>query len=366
MVSSTPRLPQVAVIASQHFITDMVKGMTPAHLRLILEAVRPDILAVEAPANMADSWQYAPFDLRKVTKPWAKEHNIPMIPVGHLDLEYDKKNNAMLKYFEEKKLLRDYQAIDDKFQFAGSAHKFTFKFINSVAYDAIWREYNSELGRIYRQSIAAEKINEKIAANVLKLCKANPGKRIAVVINAPHCYYIKDKLGESPQAIFISIENSLDFPRNRLAEKTLPQDYLHALRILTIDNFSLLQPADFSHLKTCLDYIKKYPEYGYDYHFFYAKMLLHNFDSRAAELYFRNLTTIDSKIVLKFDDETSVRDSALVYVAVANLQMGRREEAVARLVAITKMPDVDKRTKEWVNRILTDIMPPQVNVDLDQ
>jgi hypothetical protein len=95
-------------------------------------------------------------------------------------------------------------------------------------------------------------------------------------------------------------------------------------------------------------------------------MLLHSFDSRAAELYFRNLTTIDPKIVLKFDDETSVRDSALVYVAIANLQMGRRENAVARLVAITKMPDVDKRTKEWVKRILTDIMPPEVTVDLDR
>jgi hypothetical protein len=363
MVKTVPGSAQVAVIASQYFITDMVKGSTPAHLRLILETVRPDILAVEAPANMADSWQYAPFDLRKVIKPWAKERNIPMMPVGHLDLQYDKQFDAMLKYFEEKKLLRQYQVIDDTLSFAGSAHKFTFKFINSDAYDAIWRNHNSQLGKLYQRNVPAEEINEKIVANILKLCKANPGKRIAVVINAPHSYYIKDKLRQSPQAVFLSIENSLNFPQAKLTEKTLPQDYLYALRMLTSDNFTRMQPAVFSHLETCLSRIKKYPEYKYDYHYFYGKMLLHSFDSRAAVSYFQFMTSLDPKIVLKFDNETSVRDSALVYIAIANLQMGQKENAVARLVGITKMPDVNDKTKEWANRILTNITLPGANID---
>ena len=360
------RPPQVAVIASQYFITDMLQGTTSAHLRLLLESVRPNILAVEAPANMADPWQYASFDLQKVIKPWAKQHNIPMVPVGHLDLKYDQQVNAMLKYFEEKKLLRQYQTIDDKFRFAGSAHKFSFKFINSSGYDDIWRNYNSGLSKIYRQSISAEKINEKIAANVIKLCKANPGRRIVVVINAPHCYYIKDKLRDSEGINFLNLENSLNFQPGELAKKTLPQDYLYALRVLTIDDFSLIQPAEFSHLETCLNRIRRYPEFRYDHAFFYGKMLLHSRDPRSAESHFRAMTITDPKIVLQFDNETSVREAALVYVAIANLQMNKMYDAILRLSAIMEMPDVSEKTKKWVNQILVDIKPPGVTVDLDQ
>jgi hypothetical protein len=305
---------------------------------------------------MADPWQYASFDLQKVIKPWAKQFNIPMVPVGHLDLKYDNQLNAMLKYFEKEKLLREYQTIDDKFRFAASAHKFTFKFINSAGYDAIWRNYNSGLSKLYGRSIPAEEVNEKIAANVLKLCKANPGRRIAVVISAPHCYYVKDKLADSPQINFLSVENSLNFLQRRLAEKTLPQDYLYALRILKIDDFTIIQPADFSHLRSCLERVGKLPEYKYDYHYFQGKMLLHRLESRKAAAYFRTLATVDPKIVLKFDNETLVRDSALVYMAIANLQMGRLEKALADLSAIMEMPNVNYRTKEWVNRILTDII----------
>ena len=362
----TVRPAQVVVIASQPFLTDRAVGFSPAHLRLVLESVRPNLLAVEAPTNIADSWQYAPFDLKKVTKPWANKHNVPMIPIGHLELEYNKQLDAMLKYFQAEGLLKEYQIVDDRFKFAGSAHKYTFKFINSAGYDTIWRNYNSGLHRLYRRNVPAEEINEKIAANVLKLCKASPGKRIAVVINAPSSYYIKDSLVDQPNINFLSIENSLNFSQDKLAAKTLPQDYLYALRILKTDNFSTIRPDGFSRLETFLERIRQYPEYGYDHSYFHGKMFLHRQDPRMAAFYFQNLATVDPKIVLKFDNETPVRDSALVYVAIAKLQMGKKKEAINRLRTILQMADTHQQTTKWIQRILAEILPPEVTVDLDK
>jgi RNA polymerase sigma factor (sigma-70 family) len=55
-----PDVTEVAVVATQHFLTDMPEGFTPAHLRLLLTRLSPDLLAVEAPTNVTRPWDFAP------------------------------------------------------------------------------------------------------------------------------------------------------------------------------------------------------------------------------------------------------------------------------------------------------------------
>lgn len=362
---STVGATQVVVIASQPFLTDMIPGFSPAHLRLLLDSVRPDIIAVESPANIADSWEYAPFYLQKVVKPWAKERQIPLMPIGHLDMDYGIHLKAMLKHFENSKLLREYNAVEKKFKAASRAHKYSFKFINLASHDAIWRDYTSALHRLYRKNTPAEDISSQVAANIIKACNSYPGKRIAVIINAPISYYIKDQLADQPGIHLLNIENSLDFSQQGLTTKTIPEDYLNALRILRLDDFTPLTNEDLSLLNSFLNRIRQHPEYEYDYYYFRGKMLLRKQNARLAVSHFQNMVRIDPNILLKFDNKTPVRDSALVYIALAKLQMGHRKEALARLKIITKMPDVHQQTKEWIKTLLGEISPTDVTIEFE-
>src|SRR5262245_54732303 len=73
---------EVAVVGTQHFLTDLPDGYTPAHLRLLLTRLAPDVLAVEAPSNVASPWAFAPHELARVTRPWADARRLPIVPAG--------------------------------------------------------------------------------------------------------------------------------------------------------------------------------------------------------------------------------------------------------------------------------------------
>src|SRR6516164_11465736 len=73
---------EVVFVGTQHFISDMPPGYTPAHLRVLLEKINPAAVAVEAPTNVKNPWDFAPLELQWVTKPWADQRKIPLVPVG--------------------------------------------------------------------------------------------------------------------------------------------------------------------------------------------------------------------------------------------------------------------------------------------
>jgi hypothetical protein len=62
---ATARPVEVVVVATEHFITDMPEGYTPAHLRALLTKIQPDLLLVEAPANAQDPWPGRPTSWRR-------------------------------------------------------------------------------------------------------------------------------------------------------------------------------------------------------------------------------------------------------------------------------------------------------------
>lgn len=86
---------QVVIIGTQHFISDMPDGFTPAHLRALLDKVRPKVLAVEAPSNVPRPWDFAPLELSWVTRPWALEHRVEAVPVGWNDETYSQSRGTV-------------------------------------------------------------------------------------------------------------------------------------------------------------------------------------------------------------------------------------------------------------------------------
>src|SRR5579863_2910847 len=145
---------EVVVIATQHFISDMPEGYTPAHLRALLAKIKPDVVAVEAPTNMPDPWPYAPYDCWKITKPWADEHKIPAAPVGWLNSSYQIELAAMFQEFQQQGKGVAFQAIEQAFQVASAQQPMTCAFMNSGPYHDLWRSYHQKLHDLYGRKTA--------------------------------------------------------------------------------------------------------------------------------------------------------------------------------------------------------------------
>lgn len=103
---------EVVVLATQHFISDMPDGYGPGHLRALLMKIKPDVVAVEAPTNAPDPWSLARYDCWKITKPWADEQQIPVVPVGWLESDYQVQLTAMFQAYQQHGKSGQYQRVE--------------------------------------------------------------------------------------------------------------------------------------------------------------------------------------------------------------------------------------------------------------
>ena len=346
---------QIVVIGSEPYITDMQSSVTPAHLRVVLNSVKPDIVAVDAPSNVIDSWKYAGLDITKVVKAWAEEKKIPLVPIGYQVADYNEQVEIMLQDIRKQGMVKEYKIAEDRLSSSQKAFRRSFKFINSADYDEIWRTYHKTMQRICKQSTPWQNWNQKIADKLIELGLEHPGKRIAVVINSPHCYYLKDSVMNQQGLKLLSIESSLDIDQRTLQENTVASDHLYALRVLMFDNFGQLPSDVLLQLETHLQRLNQYPEYSDDVDFFRGKMLLHRQNYQQAVRQFMPLTYLDSRKVLEFDGVTPIRDSAMIYSAIAKLEMGNTSRAMRDLFEITQMQDTLIETKSWANRIIQSV-----------
>ncbi|MFH1692406.1 MAG: hypothetical protein ABIC68_07605 [Candidatus Omnitrophota bacterium] len=313
---------EVVIVATQHFITDMPQGYTPAHLRALLKKILPDLLAVEAPDNVADGWKYAPLDLWQVTKPWADEYGVKIVYAGFYEPMYQAQLSEMFADFQKKGVFGEYEQMENKFQVQSAREVSTCEFMNSPQAFKLWRDYHTQLHGFYGKDTPWEIWNEKIAENILSLCRQNRGKRMAVVFGGAHCYYIKDRLSGQKDVRIIPISYFFPLTDAEVEKETCPLDYLKALRLLNF-NIGTVTPEQLKRLKGFLDKIRDVPELNNDYHLFYGKYLLHMGRAQEALVEFQKVASLSPDVVSLFDGQSCLREAGLQYINIAKNQLGR-------------------------------------------
>jgi hypothetical protein len=251
VAAETPRrLTEVVVIATQHFITDMPEGYTPGHLRALLEKVRPDVVAVEACANVEDSWTAAPYELAKVTRPWAIEKKVHIVPIGWSEPNYAAEIGAMFNRFEVAGKASAYGEMEHGFQ-QSLAKQMTCLAMNGERALESWRNYHAKLHELNGGDTPWEQWNERIVKNLLAVCRQHAGERVAVVFGGAHAYYFVDRLGKESGVRVIAAAEFFPLAGNEVRTATRDADYLQAMRLLNFDP-GLLSAVQLSDIEKSL------------------------------------------------------------------------------------------------------------------
>jgi RNA polymerase sigma factor (sigma-70 family) len=345
-------LTEVAVVATQHFLTDMPDGFTPAHLRLLLARLSPDLLAVEAPTNVVRPWDFAPHELARVTRPWADGQRVPVVPTGWYEPGYQVQLGEMMDDFRARGRWDAYQRAEQSFQSQSALLPMTCQSLNSREGHALWRDYHAALHALYGKDTPWELWHAKVLANVLRVCRANPGKRVVVVLGAAHGYFVLDALAREKEVRLVSVEQFLPLDREAVAAETTPSDHLQALRLL---NFPAVAPAQLGRLEAHLERIKDTTGLRGDYHLFRGKLLLHRGQPADALKEFRTVARLDRQALSAFDGQSRLREAGQVYAAIARQRAGDTAGARSDLEAFLDQPDVTPSSKQWAKEILAGI-----------
>lgn len=307
---------EVVIVATQHFITDMPQGYTPAHLRALLKKICPDLLAVEAPNNVDNPQDYAPLDLWQITKPWAGEHGVKVVNAGFYEPMYQAELSGMFADFQKKGVFAEYQQVENQFQAESAREPQTCEFMNSAQAHKLWRDYHAQLHRLYGRDTPWETWNKKIVDNILNVCREHKGKRIAIVFGGAHCYYMEDKLSGQKGIKIIPVSYFFPLADEEAQKEIRTIDYLKALRLLNF-NVGAIAPQQLSRLKEFLDKIKDVPELNNDYHLFYGKYLLHAGRPQDALAEFEKVAALGPEVISLFDGQSRLREAGLVYIGIA-------------------------------------------------
>jgi hypothetical protein len=190
--------------------------------------------------------------------------------------------------------------------------------------------------------------------NVAELCAQYRGKRVAVVFGGAHAYYLTDQLAKVPGITVAPTSRFLPLTEDECRQQFQRQDHLKALRRLNF-GAGALTPTDLIDLEKHLSQIADSPELRSDYRFFRAKFMLHRWDLEAALAEFEALRKTDATARLVFDNQSLVAESAAVFAASTQSQLGRQKEARANLEQIIRQKDVSEQTKTWAKQVLQSV-----------
>jgi hypothetical protein len=348
-------LTEVAVVATQHFLTDMPEGFTPAHLRLLLARLSPDLLAVEAPTNVIRPWDFAPLELTRVTRPWADGRRIPVVPAGWYEPGYQAQLGEMLDDIRARGRWDAYQHAEQSFQSQSALLPTTCQSLNCREGHALWRDYHAALHALYGKDTPWELWQAKVLANVLRVCRANPGRRVVVVLGAAHGYFVLDGLAREKEVRLVPLEQVLPLDLEAIAAETTPNDHLQALRLL---NFPTVEATQLDKLQAHLGRIKDVPGLRGDYHLFRGKLLLHRGQPADALGEFRSVARLDRQALSAFDGQTRLQEAGQVYAAIARQRTGDTAGARSDLDALLNQPDLTPSSKRWAEEVLAGIPKP--------
>ncbi len=341
---------KVVVIATHRFITDMPRGYTPGHLRALLGRVRPDVIGAEAASNVPHSWQNAPLDCRWVTKPWADENGVDIVPVGWSDPQYPSRLESMFRELRGVGTAAEYKRVEKEFQQRSARIGSTLADLNSKASRDNWRTYHRRLHELYGRATPWEEWNEKIVSNVLRLCAEHPGKRVAIVFSAAHCYFISDRLAEAPGINLVPTDHYLPVSEGEARAKTLPIDHLRALRLLNLQDYGSLPGAALDRLEEHLEAAAEEPEFRNDCRLFRGKLLLHRGRPGDATDEFARAAELDQEKVAVFDGKTPLAETARVWCGVAHKMAGNKRKARRLLREVVEDTSATRNTRLWAQQ----------------
>lgn len=346
---------EVVIVATDPFISDMPEGYTPGHLRALLTKISSDVLAVEAPVNVTDPWKFAPLDLSQITRPWAQQHHLEVIPVGWDESEYQLRLSRMVQTFQQQGSLLAYQKIEQDFKaLTTRKYSYTCEYMNNEEAQKLWRDYHAELHNLYNKDTPWEDWNKKILDNIVTLCRQYKGKRVAVIFGGAHYYYLYDHLIAQKEVRVIPASNFFPLSSEEVQAETYPVDYLKALRLLNVDLGTVSNDIR-NRLESSLNKIKEFPELENDYHLFRGKFLLHSFQPEQAVLEFQKIAQLEDSVISLFDNQSRLKEKGLVYIAIAKILMKKNSEAESDLQSIIKESNVSEETKQWAQKLLRNL-----------
>jgi hypothetical protein len=342
----------VVVIATHQFITDMPRGYTPGHLRALLEQVGPDVIGAEAASNAPHPGESAPLDCRWVTKPWADENGVDIVPIGWSDPQYPSRLENMFRELQSVGTAAEYERVEQDFRQRSARIGSTLADLNSQASRDNWRTYHGHLHELYGRDTPWEVWNEKIVSNALRLCAEHPGERVAIVFSAAHCYFISDRLAEAPGINLVPADHYLPVSEGEARAETLPIDHLRALRLLNLQDYGSLPGAALDRLEEHLEAAAEVPEFRNDCRLFRGKLLLHRGRPGDATDEFARAADLGQEKVAVFDGKTPLAETARVWCGVAHKMAGNKRKARRLLREVLQDTSATRENRLWAQQVL--------------
>lgn len=346
---------EVIVLGTHPGIVALAPEYSPAHLRALLIKLKPDILAVDAPANLPDSLKLAPPEIVEVVEPWAREQNKSVVPIGWNEAQFAELTTKSLQEIQVGKNRAKYLAAEDKFQRQRAELPVSIQALNSDGHHQLWRDYHNSIHEVLEKGTPWEDWNAKILENVLQVAKTNSGKRIVVVIGAAHAYYLIDALAKQDSLKPVRLDVFFPLIETEVKQAVLPRDFLVALRPLNAD---ILPPPELQRMEGLLEQLKSSGEFDSDYHLLRGKFLLHARRPAEALTEFELLGKLDRAEVSQLDKSSKLYETGLVYTALALLQKGEPETARSRLKEALSDDKIADSTRRWAHQVMA-LIPPK-------
>ena len=314
---------EVVLVGTHHFLSDMTNGYSPGHLRALLGKIKPDVVAVEAPVNTLDAWQFAPLELQKITKPWCDKHGIPAAPTSWHSALYGQQIGQMVQSIQASGKGGELQRIEQKLQ-QDIATLQSCEAMNGDKYLEAWREYHSVLNKLYGQETPWEVVNKKMVDEIEKVCDQHPGKRIAVVYGAAHSYFFNDNLANVSSVRILPTADFFPLTSADVDKHTISSDYVLAMRPL---NFMQANPMQLQHTRALLEQMKRLPELEHEHLLYSGKQLMHEGKLDAALVELSKVTSISPEHKSSLDGKTCLCDAATIACALVTIKQQKYKEA---------------------------------------
>jgi hypothetical protein len=222
---------EIVLISTEHFMSDQIGDTSPAHLRAMLNRVRPDVLALEALANASDPFSQLPFEAWNITLPWARENNVATQAVDGTVANYQQALGIMVQRLSSGPHAAEYQKLENTLA-AELAQWRGFEQQQQDRFHDCCRRYWTQIRTWAGGETAWDQRGAIIAANILKLAAESAGKRIAVVFGAMHGHDLSDRLVKHHELKLVPAAQFLPLPAQEIVAAMKPADDLLAMRRL--------------------------------------------------------------------------------------------------------------------------------------
>jgi hypothetical protein len=288
-----------------------------------------------------------------VTRPWADQHQRPLIPVAWNDQFYQLKLQNMMAAFQKAGKTAEYQKLETRFQSELAAGT-TCEDFNGEKNIDLWRQYHKTLHDLSGKDTPWETWNARILENLRTALRDYRGKRVAIVFGAAHGYFLIDALSKEEGVKVLPCSSFFPLSAKDVADQTTPKDHLLALRLL---NFGAVPPDKLDDLGKHLEALKAAKEYTGDVDLLRGKDLLLKGDFPGAAAAFRSVAGLPNDQTSAFDGASRLNEAGAIYLAIALARQGKTADAQAQVEAILKKDGLSPPMKQWAQQLQQELSP---------